>query len=228
MIRKRSGKQLGALGGGERFVLQGAGDRREARLGRSHGWVDVGLEGVFELGDGLAHRLGQRHVVIEQKQGVGAGAEGVRPGRRCRQLARGGRGVPGRDHGQAGVVAQDGGEVAALALEGAGGAAEEDGERRAVAEALAGEGFAAGRGGAVDIKRGRAQVVLDAEADQAEPGDGEKGGGEGGDGAAARAVLSGAVASAAGSDPRSLTFRRGPSLIPPCSLPLRDYDESRR
>ena len=56
--QKRSREELGALGGGERFVLQGAGDRREAGLGRLHGRADLGVEGVFELGDGVAHRLG--------------------------------------------------------------------------------------------------------------------------------------------------------------------------
>ena len=61
--------------------------------------------------------------------------------------------------------------MAALALERPGGAAEEDGERRGLAEALAGQVFAACRGGAVDRQRGRAQMILDAEADQAEDGD---------------------------------------------------------
>ena len=77
------------------------------------------------------------------------------------------------------VAAQDGGEAAALALDRAGRPAEEDGEGRGLAEALAGEVFAAGRGGALDRQRGRAQVVLDAEADQAEDDDRDEGQSEG-------------------------------------------------
>jgi hypothetical protein len=46
-------------------------------------------------------------------------------------------------------------------------APEEYGKGRALAEPLAGEVFAAGRRRARDRQRGRAQVILDAEADQA-------------------------------------------------------------
>lgn len=50
---------------------------------------------------------------------------------------------------------------------------------------LAGKVLAAGRGGVLDLQRRRAQVVLDAETDQAEDGNRKQGGGQGGDGAAA-------------------------------------------
>ena len=103
----------------------------------SHRRVDVGVEGVFEPRDRVAHRLGEGDVVVEQEQGARAAGR-RRAGRRRGQLA-GGRGrVPGRDHGERRVAAQGGGEAAALALDRAGGAAEQDGERRGVAEALRG------------------------------------------------------------------------------------------
>ena len=77
--QERGGEQLGALGGGERFVLEGAGDRREARLGRPHGRADVGREGVFQFGNGVAHRLGEGHVVVEKSRArEGASAAGAR------------------------------------------------------------------------------------------------------------------------------------------------------
>ncbi len=90
--QQRRGEQLGALGGGERFVLQGAGDRREAGLGRAHRRVDVGGEGVFELGNRVAHRLGQRDVEVEQEQGARA-----LPRRPCRRSVRAACGRRGRD-----------------------------------------------------------------------------------------------------------------------------------
>ena len=160
--------------------------RREAGLGRLHGRVDVGVEGVFELGHRVAHRLGEGHVEVEQEQGARAGGR-RRAGRRRGQLA-GGRGrVPGRDHGDgAGRGAgrrRGGGPWRSIAPAGPRSrtAKGEESPKR-----CAGERFAAGRGGAGDRQRGRAQVVLDAEADQAEDGDQDQGGGEGRDGAAAR------------------------------------------
>jgi hypothetical protein len=107
-------------------------------------------------------------------------------GRRRGQLARGRGRIPGGNHGQGRVAAENGCEVATLVLEGAGGSTEENGEGRALAEALAGQRFPARGGRAGDRQRGREQMLLDPEADQAEAGDREEGQSEGGPGALPR------------------------------------------
>ncbi len=143
-------------------MLQGARDRRVARLDRFDRWVDVGFECAFELGDGVAHRLRQWLVEVEQDQPL-------------RQLARGGRVVPGRDHGDVRLPAQRRGKARALPFYRPGRAAQEHRERRGVAEVLAAQLFPPRRGSPPDRQRGRLQMSLDPEADDPEHDDDDQG-----------------------------------------------------
>ena len=53
----------------ERFLLQGAGDGGEARLGgASRGGRTCASSSAFERGHRVAHRLGERYVVVDDDQ----------------------------------------------------------------------------------------------------------------------------------------------------------------
>ena len=63
--QQRRRQQLGPLGRAERFLLQGAGDGGEPRLGGNDRRTNAGLQGVFQFGDDVAHRLVQRYVEVD-------------------------------------------------------------------------------------------------------------------------------------------------------------------
>ena len=131
--QQRGGEQLGPLGGAQRFLLQGPGDRRESGLRRRHGTVDAGGEGAFERRYGVADRRRERQVVVDQDEGA------------IRTRAKGGgRAVfPGGDRRRGAVAAQRRDQARALAVDGRRRAAQHDGEWHRFAEILAGERFAA-------------------------------------------------------------------------------------
>ena len=83
--QQRGGEQLGALGGAQRFLLQGPGDRRESGLRRRHGRVDAGGEGAFERRYGVANRRRERQVVVDQDEGAIAARGEGQAGAPCSQ-----------------------------------------------------------------------------------------------------------------------------------------------
>ena len=96
----------------ERFVLQGAGDRRVARLGRLHGRVDAGGEGVVRARGRC--RASPRRAARGSRAGRAAsGASAARGAARARRR----RGPRGRSTVAVGVAAQRRGQAAALALD---------------------------------------------------------------------------------------------------------------
>ena len=116
--QERGGEQLGALGGAERFLLEGTRDAGVSGLGGLKRTVDVVCERSFQRGNGVAHRFRQRYVKVNQDQRpprAGAQRGEVTP-------------VPGRDDGRVGFAAQRGDQARALAFDRNGGAAEKDRE----------------------------------------------------------------------------------------------------
>ena len=143
--------QLAALGGVDRLVLDRPREGREARLGGADRRVDAFTEDLFDFGDGVVDRGFDVDVEVREDQRL-AGA---------RTKGSDHPPVPGREGVDLGIAAQGPDQGRALAVDRGRGPAQEDRERRGVAEMLA-QDLVGPRGlGAGDVERGRVEPVLD-------------------------------------------------------------------
>ena len=115
--------------------------------------MHAALQRSFERRDGVAHRLGERHVEVDQDQG--APQAGAQRG----ELAA----VPRRDNGRIGLAAQVRNQARALAIDRGGRASQEDDEGRRATEVTFGKRLSLSRDGAGDGQRGRLQLSLHAD-----------------------------------------------------------------
>ena len=144
----RQRDQLAALGGGDRFVLDLAGEGRVAGLGGPDRRPDVLFEDRVELVDRVVDGIRQVDVEVGDDQGL------ARP----RAQALDGAAVPGRERRHLRVGgAQGPDQPRALDFDRAARAAEEDREGRRVAEVFVEDPGRRGGGGAGNVERGRAE-----------------------------------------------------------------------
>ena len=149
----RQGDQLAVLGGVDRAVLDLAREGRVAGLDRAHRRVDLAFEDRVQLVDRVVDGVGQADVEVDDHQRpVGAGPQ--RPDRAS---------VPGREgrHRRVGG-AQGADQLGPLAVDGGGRAAQQDRERRGVAEVFAQDAVGLRRRRPGNVQRGRAQPPVDA------------------------------------------------------------------